>query len=167
MCSWTVEGIKFPMTVDTGAEVSLIAEETRKKVLPDVPLQDTNIVLRTYTEQKMPVLGEIVVEVHHKGQRKQLPLVVVKGYGETLVGRNWLTTLKLDWKKIFQLKSAKCNHCYKFTKRYSRKKKGQLSLIMPLYKYVKLNQNFAKQDQFPSQSKKQWVQNWTNLKPVE
>ena len=57
----TVEGIELPTTVDTGAEVSLIAEETRKKVLPDVPLQDMNIVLRTYTEQKMPVLGEIVV----------------------------------------------------------------------------------------------------------
>ena len=43
-----VEGIELPMTVDTGAEVSLIAEDSRKKVLPDVPLRDTNIVLRIF-----------------------------------------------------------------------------------------------------------------------
>ena len=30
-CSLTVEGIELPMTVNTGAEVSLIAEETRRK----------------------------------------------------------------------------------------------------------------------------------------
>ena len=47
-CSLIVEGIELPMTVDTGAEVSLIAEDSRMKVLPDVPLRDTNIVLRIF-----------------------------------------------------------------------------------------------------------------------
>ena len=115
----------------------------------------------------MPVLGEIVVEVHHKGQRKQLPLVVVKGYGETLVGRNWLTTMKLDWKKNFQLKSAKCTEIESLLQSYKEVFKEEKGSIKSHYASLHIREaqpKFCKARPIP---KKQWVQNWTNLKPVE
>ena len=40
------------------------------------------------------------VQVVYQGQTAILPLVVVKGDGPTLLGRNWLTKIKLNWDKI-------------------------------------------------------------------
>ncbi len=42
--------------------------------------------------------------VEHSYQTKQLPLLVVKGKGPNLLGRDWLRTLKLDWSCIHRLK---------------------------------------------------------------
>ena len=35
-----------------------------------------------------------------QGQTTTLPLVVVKGDGPTLLGRNWLTQIRLNWNEI-------------------------------------------------------------------
>ena len=39
--------------------------------------------------------------MEHLEQEEQLPLVVVAGEGPSLLGRDWLSKLKLDWKTIF------------------------------------------------------------------
>ena len=39
-------------------------------------------------------------------QSVTLPLII-RGSGPSLLGRNWLTTLRLDWQKIFQVKTAR------------------------------------------------------------
>ena len=100
-----IEGVPIKMTVDTGAEVSLISEETKKILLPQVSLKKSNVVLRTYTEQKLMVLGEIQVQVEHRKQKQQMPLIVVKGEGPTLLGRDWLKFIQLDWRPILNLKT--------------------------------------------------------------
>ncbi len=43
----------------------------------------------------------MAVKVEHREQEEQLPLVVVAGEGPSLLGRDWLSKLKLDWKTIF------------------------------------------------------------------
>ncbi len=48
----------------------------------------------------MPVVGEMTVEVRYGMQIQQLPLVVVAGEGPSLLGRNWLRVVKLDWCQI-------------------------------------------------------------------
>ena len=98
------------MEVDTGASLSLISETTYKKLwesdtLPE--LQQTTVKLRTYTGEEMRVLGCINVRVQSKEQEAQLPLLVVKGRGPSLLGRNWLTQLCLNWQEIF---SVRTNH---------------------------------------------------------
>lgn len=38
--------------------------------------------------------------VSYLGEYETLPLLVVAGAGPSLFGRNWLTTIRLDWKLI-------------------------------------------------------------------
>ena len=98
------------MEVDTGASVSLISEETWKKSLTEqvAPLKSTGIKLRTYTGDNMKVKGEIQVKVDiPDGQQLQLPLVVVEGKGPSLLGRDWLRQMRLDWQTIHEIRTAK------------------------------------------------------------
>ena len=46
-------------------------------------------------------MGRVTVKVQHRGQEELLSLVVVAGEGPSLLGRDWLSKLKLDWKSIF------------------------------------------------------------------
>ena len=55
---------------------------------------------KTYTDESIRVLRELPVDVQYHGQRKQLVLLVVEGDGPSLLGRNWLEQLNLDWKSI-------------------------------------------------------------------
>ena len=45
------------------------------------------------------------VQVFYEGQTTTLPLVVVKGDGPTLLGRNWLSKIRLNWDKIHYMTS--------------------------------------------------------------
>jgi hypothetical protein len=40
------------------------------------------------------------VPVEHNGQNQTLPLIVTEGDGPSLIGRDWLSTLRLDWQMI-------------------------------------------------------------------
>ena len=51
------------------------------------------------------MLGSISVNVCHNGQEKCLPLIVVSVEGPSLLSRNWLHQLKLDWTSVFYLQS--------------------------------------------------------------
>ena len=56
--------------------------------------------LTTYTDERMHVLGELNVSVRHNQQEETFPLVVVAGDGPSLLVRNWMKHIRLDWKKI-------------------------------------------------------------------
>ena len=99
-CEVVIEGAPLTMEVDTGAEVSIIPDSTRKLLFPNVKLEKTNVVLKTYTEDIIPVVGELPVMVQYGTQAKQMKLIVVSGEGPSLLGRNWLQYLKLDWRQI-------------------------------------------------------------------
>ncbi|XP_041439913.1 uncharacterized protein K02A2.6-like [Xenopus laevis] len=94
------------MLLDTGASVSLISEFVYKNCLGGIALQNSPSHLTSYTGEKIPVLGQIQAPVTYEGQSFILPLVVVKGDRPTLLGRNWLKHLKLNWAKIFTIKQT-------------------------------------------------------------
>lgn len=52
--------------------------------------------LRTYSGQKLRVLGKIVVNVSFNNSGAELELIVVSGDGPTLLGMDWLTVLEID-----------------------------------------------------------------------
>ena len=84
------------MEVDTGAAVSIISEKTKKTLYPTVSLTAPSVVLRTYTGEAMSVLGEMKVKVEYQEQSHDLTLMVVKGDGPNLFGRDWLQYFQLD-----------------------------------------------------------------------
>nr|XP_055073117.1 uncharacterized protein K02A2.6-like [Misgurnus anguillicaudatus] len=88
------------MQIDTGAAVSIISEEMFQAAFATEPLEVAGVKLKTYTGEIMPVLGQFKAQVSYEGQSEQLPLIVVKGEGPALCGRNWLQKLTLNWKKI-------------------------------------------------------------------
>ena len=99
--SVTVQGKNILMELDTGASLSLISEDTFKSTFNGcLPLNPSNISLRTYSGEHLTVLGTANVEVFYNSQSAVLPLVIVKGQGHSLFGRNWLERIKLDWSAI-------------------------------------------------------------------
>ena len=89
----TINEKTVSMEVDTGASVSIISEDTYNSVFAESkPLlhKNTDVVLRTYTGQKIPVVGCCTVAVKHNNQTAQLPLLIVSGQGPNLLGRDWL-----------------------------------------------------------------------------
>ena len=103
-----LEGHPFVMEVDTRAAVSLINENVYKSspILRRLPLQSSSIQLRTYTGEGITVKGEHLVTVQSDSQVLTLPLLVVPGQGPSLLGRNWLHKLQLDWSNIFTLQTS-------------------------------------------------------------
>ena len=51
------------------------------------------------------MVGSTQAVVEHKGQMLTLPLIVTQGNWPSLLGRDWLMTLRLDWHRIFKLES--------------------------------------------------------------
>ena len=81
-------------------------EDTWQRMFATLPLSKSQIALKTYTLEKMKVSGQRAVQVRYKGQVRQLRLIVVEGNGPTLLGRNWLKYLKLDWPQILHVAAA-------------------------------------------------------------
>lgn len=52
----------------------------------------------------MAVAGEIVGEVVYEGQRRTVKLVVTVGNSPSLLGRDWLEKVKLNWEIIGRIK---------------------------------------------------------------
>lgn len=95
-----VEGLEIMMEVDTGASVSLVSERTYNKYWPNKRLEKSAVTLRTYSKEKLRILGSMTVSVKYKEQRHRLPLLIVAGDGSSLLGRNWLEQIKLDWHNL-------------------------------------------------------------------
>jgi len=89
------------MELDTGAAVSVISEQTYKTVLlQQPPLQVSELLLRTYTGERLTVLGKVNVRVRYGEQIVDLPVIVVSGSGPNLMGRDWLQHIKLKWAQL-------------------------------------------------------------------
>ena len=102
----SINGVSVEVEIDTGASVSLMGEDTYRLVQdPEKPLQHSTAKLHTYTGEPIKVLGSTEVLVQHNGQSMTLPLIVMKGNGSPLLGRNWLSVLKLDWQNVFKVET--------------------------------------------------------------
>ena len=98
-----VEGVPLEMEVDTGAALSLISAATYEQLWPtgNAPqLRKPSIRLRTYTGEELQLVGEAAVQVQYQNQQEDLNLVVVKGNGPSLLGRDWLQKIRLNWAEV-------------------------------------------------------------------
>ena len=97
------EDITLSMELDTGASVSIISEKTYKTLLSSKALEKSTVSLCTYTGEPLDVMGSMEVEVKYKSQEARMPLLLVTGEGPSLLGRDWLQQIQLDWREIHSL----------------------------------------------------------------
>ena len=80
--------------------MSTISKETWEKRLSEVPLSKATLRLCTYTAEKLTVLGELTVSVSYGKYMGTHTLYVVEGNGPSLLGRDCLHYMPLDWASI-------------------------------------------------------------------
>ena len=101
-----VDGVEMKMELDTGAAYTLVSEKTFQKLWPGKDLSTTHVRLRAYTGDDIPVVGSREVKVTYQTQNASLQLLVVRGEGPSLFGRNWLDKIRLDWPSVNKVESA-------------------------------------------------------------
>jgi hypothetical protein len=85
------------MEIDTGAAASVISERTYKNAWVGEArpsLLTTNVLLRTYSGERLNIRGEIKVDVQFRDKKAKLNLLVVVGNGPSLMGRDWISVLQ-------------------------------------------------------------------------
>ena len=104
-----VDNADLQMEADTGASASIISEETYQSLWTmweRPPLRSSHARLCTYTGEELKTKGSITVTVEYAGQKERLSLLVVAGTGPSLLGRDWLHKIRLDWKSLHRLQAA-------------------------------------------------------------
>ena len=94
------------MEVDMVASVSIMSEATFGELWPGRVLQPSQVRFQSHLMETIPVVGCCYVNLEYKGQTAKLPLLIVAESGPTLLGRDWLGQIRLDWQQIHHVHSA-------------------------------------------------------------
>ena len=100
-CEVIIEGCPLVMEVDTGAEVSVISEDTCQAIFPALKPVKSSLLLKMYANKVISIFGELQVKDQYGKQTEVLKLIVVSGSGPSLLGRDWLQKLSLDWQNMY------------------------------------------------------------------
>lgn len=104
-----VNGAEVAFEVDTGCGVTIMNKEQYSKLCEGTVtagLERCSVVLKTYSGEKLSVLGTTRVTVQYKDQTKSLPVIVVEGKGPNLMGRGWLKELSVNIQLVNKVMSA-------------------------------------------------------------
>ncbi|KAL7293237.1 hypothetical protein TKK_0013377 [Trichogramma kaykai] len=81
--------VKFPMEVDSGAEVSVVPFDAYKKYLSKFEIKNSNRILRYFDDTSPKVIGEIDVQITYKNKTVQHSLVITdENKRKSLFGRD-------------------------------------------------------------------------------
>ena len=122
-------GASLDMEVDIGASCSIISEATYSQLwLADQapPLYPTQKKLCTYTKEALQVKG---ATAHYEGQTAEVELVVVAGTGPSLLGRDWLQKIRLDWQRLNQIQPADSKSLQDLLESHADVFKDELGLV--------------------------------------
>ena len=119
-----IDGKSVDLELDTGASVTIIPNHVWSGVLAAKSLQQADVKLKSYSG-----LGEAKVQVSYGDQLACLPVIATAGDGSALMGRNWLSVLRLDWKQIEQISLEPCDQVEKLVFKYASLFDGDLGII--------------------------------------
>jgi predicted aspartyl protease len=95
-----LEGKKCTFDLDTGATESVISHHQYKALgLPQNLIQSTNIRLKAYNGESIPLRGVAMVNVEFQKRKEQLPLYVVDIPAMALFGMKWVK--RFGWEEVF------------------------------------------------------------------
>ena len=95
-----IEGLPAEMQLDAGCAFTLAPKYFYEKFCSHLPLKSTEVILTTYTRDKIKPLGEVKVDVEYASRNYSLPLLIVNAGTTALFGRNWLCKINLDWHSL-------------------------------------------------------------------
>ncbi len=103
----SINGVACGMEIDTAADFSIMSKSIYDQKFPQFPLYPSAVKLKTYTGETLQVSGEMKCEVVYQNKTYMLPIVIANYEGKpTLLGKNWLAHIKLDWGRIFSVRSS-------------------------------------------------------------
>ena len=99
-----INGIRHTLEVDTGASRSVMCDAVFRSIWPSAvgDIRPYRGHLKTYTGQSVPVTGTATVQVQYGTQQARLPVLLVDVDGPSLLGREWLRHIVLDWRSLLQ-----------------------------------------------------------------
>ena len=124
-----INGRLHEMELDTGAAVTIISEKKFRELFPETQLTRSSVLLKTYTGERLSVAGDANVRVQYEDQVRDLVLTVVSGGGPSLLGRNWMQYLKLNWREIKAVRSHPLGSLDYLLDKYSDLFRGELGTI--------------------------------------
>ena len=101
-----LNSVPTDMEYYTGASLSTISQDTYAQVSKSScigNLEKTEVKLKNNMGESIPVLGKIRMHVKHEDQEEVLPVLVVKGTGPNLMGRDWLNKIKVNFCEVYSL----------------------------------------------------------------
>ena len=102
-----IDDVCVPMQVDTGATCSVMSRATFESMFGSggVKVGKSRPNLCAYGGIPLTVVGQVDVKVGYQTQEQVLPLVIVEGDQgcPTLMGRDWLTKIRLNWQELFSV----------------------------------------------------------------
>ena len=102
-----VNGCDLDMEIDTGSSLTLVSAATFGKIGDSRDLEKTFLRVKTYSGEVLPVLGRLTVRVEALNvPAADLPLTVVAGKGPSLLGRDWLRELRIDWREVKRMDTS-------------------------------------------------------------
>ena len=102
--------------------MSIISEKFYRDYFLNIKLQSTKIILRTYSNEQLNVLGRITPTVEYDGKHYNgLHLYVINGEGVNLIGRDWLSVIRLKWNNLFDNYGKKSEYTCKLDEHDVRK----------------------------------------------
>ena len=97
----TINGVAVQMELDTGAAYSVITQTTYQRIAQQKSinsLEPSDLRLRSYSGDNIQVYGQVPVVARYGQQERELYVQVVAGNGPDLMGRDWLSELKVTLK---------------------------------------------------------------------
>ena len=167
----TANDRSLPMELDTGAALSVISHSTYLSTWSEEErpvLEPSHVQLSTYSGEVLTIRGAIDVQVKYQSQQCQLSLQVVDTSGPTLLGRDWLKHLVLDWHQISTLEDFATKKLSKILEDYADVFKNELGSIrdVKVHIHVKKDANLTMfvPDQCRMLSERRWILNSNDFK---
>lgn len=118
-----VNEVEVCFEIDSGCPVTIINHRLKEKWFPDIPLVKTNKRFKSYCGKLLDMLGTMVVKVRFKDTVVKLPLFVANSDRTPLLGREWLSHMKIDWNQIIYQCNSVNEVCVRWPSRESLIKK--------------------------------------------
>ena len=105
-----LDGRQDVMELDMGAAVSVMYQCSYQEYIGSKPIESTTKCLSVYGGALLTVLDKSMVYVRQVDSEAELPLIIVKGGGLSLLGQDWLERLCLVWKAVHKLFKCTLDH---------------------------------------------------------